>query len=356
MTSKERITAAVKMQPVDRLPLWPKLDGSYPGHWGKTNAEWHRELGTDIVGGCGQVCREVRKKTERDVNKSGSEMTTIYKTPLGELKMIDHFDEASQSWHPVVFPVKTKEDIKTMTVWYADAEVVFDKEALEQAKSRYAEIGDSAYVIGSIGTSAMQWFIQHLAGVENAHYFLADYPDEVKELFAAMHKILVARAKLEAEHSPADTLHLTENTSTTLTSPSQYETLGYPHVKEYCDIAKAAGRDMMIHMCGHLKIILPLLNTLKASSFEAFTSPTVGNTTFFDGRKACPDKCLIGGPNAYVWLWPAKKIIEYLEQQLDALPHHRGIFPSSAGVMPPLCAPETIRTVKQWLNGYRIRV
>ena len=225
----------------------------------------------------------------------------------------------------------------------------------EKAVSRYAQIGGNAYVISNIGTSAIQQFVQHWAGVEQAHYLMADNPDEVNELFAAVHKGLVKKAKIEAEHSPADSLHLTENTSTTLTSPTQYEKLSYPHVKEYCEIAKRAGRDVMIHMCGHLKLLLPLLSTLAAASFEAFTSPTVGNTTLLDGRKACPDKCLVGGTNAYVWLWPAKKIIEYMEQQLEALPHHRGIFMSSAGVMPPLCAPETIRTVKQWLDGYKLR-
>jgi len=31
------------------------------------------------------------------------------------------------------------------------------------------------------------------------------------------------------------------------------------------------------------------------AAFEAFTSPTLGNTTLLDGRTACPDKCLIGG-------------------------------------------------------------
>ena len=30
MTPKERWLAAIRMEPVDRLPFWPKLDGAYP--------------------------------------------------------------------------------------------------------------------------------------------------------------------------------------------------------------------------------------------------------------------------------------------------------------------------------------
>ena len=86
MTSKERVIAAVHLQPVDRLPFWPKLDGSYPSHWGKTNQEWHREIGSDVVGGCGQTYKESKKKTSQDVNRSGNEMTTVFKTPVGSLR------------------------------------------------------------------------------------------------------------------------------------------------------------------------------------------------------------------------------------------------------------------------------
>jgi uroporphyrinogen-III decarboxylase len=30
MTPKERWLAAIRMQPVDRLPFWPKINGAYP--------------------------------------------------------------------------------------------------------------------------------------------------------------------------------------------------------------------------------------------------------------------------------------------------------------------------------------
>ena len=108
-------------------------------------------------------------------------------------------------------------------------------------------------------------------------------------------------------------------------------------------------------MCGLLKDLLPDLNEVPASAFEAFTSPTLGNTSLADGRSACPEKCLIGGTNAMLWTRPAERIIAKIEADLDELPHHRGIVVTSAGVMPPLCEPETIKRVCQWIKGYEPR-
>ena len=44
------------------------------------------------------------------------------------------------------------------------------------------------------------------------------------------------------------------------------------------------------------------------------------------------------------------------EKDLDDLPHHRGIVLTSAGVMPPLCKPETIKTVCDWVKAYNARM
>jgi hypothetical protein len=95
---------------------------------------------------------------------------------------------------------------------------------------------------------------------------------------------------------------------------------------------------------------------LPVTAFEAFTPPTVGNTTLYDGRIACPEKCLIGGTNAAIWLMSAEQIISYIQENLDILPHHKGLCLSSAGVMPPSSAPEKIKKVKDWLDSYQIRV
>jgi hypothetical protein len=50
------------------------------------------------------------------------------------------------------------------------------------------------------------------------------------------------------------------------------------------------------------------------------------------------------------------EIIAEIKNRLDESPHHRGIVVTSAGVMPPLCKPETIREVCEWVKEYPVRI
>jgi hypothetical protein len=361
MTSKERWLAAAQMAPADRLPFWPKLDAAYPraqsGRFRDAAIDAiHDWIGSDKHVWVAPCVREVRVRTSLEVSTQGKVRRTAYRTPYGATEMITRFDEASQAWHPTRFPVRTRAEIRLMTAYFEDTEVVLDRELLEQARARIAEVGQDGVVCSSVGESPLMRWVEWIAGVENAHLLLADYPDEVETLFEAMHRVLLSKTRLVAEHSPVDMLYMTENTSTTLISPRQYRRYCYRHIQAYGEMARRYGRILALHMCGHLKLLLPMLSELPAQAFEAFTSPPVGNTRLLEGRAACPEKCLIGGTNAVLWTRTADEITAEIERDLDALPHHRGIAVTSAGVMPPLCPPETIRAVCAWVKQYSARM
>lgn len=360
MTPKERWLAAIRMKPVDRLPFWPKLDGAYPPAQQSPFREMdvdsiHDWIGSDKhiwINGC---TRDTRSRTSVEEIKDNNTMRTVFRTPHGEMTQVNTFDAPSNSWHPVEFPVKDVESIKWMTEMYDDITVKLDPDALLKARSQAEEIGQNAVTANAVGESALMHWVEWDAGVENGHCLLMDYPDEAEALFDAMHRFLLRKTTLISDNSPADLIYMIENTSTTLISPSQYQRYCLPHLREYARIAGNAGRNMVLHMCGHLKALLPDLATLPVQAFEAFTSPTLGNTSLLDGRSACPDKCLVGGTNAVQWTKTAQEIISKIEHDLDELPHHRGIVVTSAGVMTPLCKPETIRHVCEWVKHYSIR-
>jgi len=360
MTSRQRWRAALKSQPVDRLPFWPKINGAYFPHQRSpfrdyTVPQLHRWLGSDPCLGVGDGLRAVRSATRLEEKRGATSLQARFVTPRGTLTMVHLLDAASGSWHPVEFPVKSREDIETLRLWYEDCRPEIDPAGQEQVVRRVQEIGETAVTQATVGVSPLMDWLQHLAGIELGHFLLADVPEEVEGLFAAMHRVLLQRAELLAAHSPADTIWCSENTSTTLISPAQYEQYCLPHVSEYGRIVRAAGKIFVIHMCGYLKGLLPLLATVPADAFEAFTSPPVGNTRLIDGRSACPAVCLVGGTNATLWLRPAPQIIAEIDRDLAALPHWRGVVMSSAGVMPPACSPETIRTVCDHVHGIPFR-
>ncbi len=361
MTPKERWLAAIHMKPVDRLPFWPKLDGAYPKPQDMPFREMdldaiHEWIGSDKHTGISGCIRERRKCTTVETNKNNGVMHTVFRTPSRMLQLVQQFDEPSNSWHPTEFPVKTREDIQAMTEIFSDVTIELDPDGLQTAQRQSEQIGEDALTINGIGESPLMYWIEWMAGVENAHFLLMDHQQEVEALFDTMHSVLIDIIKLLCEHSPADVFYLMENTSTTLISPDQYRQYCARHVGEYAKLTKSAGRNLILHMCGHLKALLPDLDKIPAQAFEAFTSPTLGNTTMLDGRSACPGKCLIGGTNAMLWTRKADDIIAKIEADLDELPHHRGIVVTSAGVMPPMCKPETIKKVCEWVKLYPARM
>ncbi|OPZ30656.1 MAG: methylcobalamin:coenzyme M methyltransferase [Lentisphaerae bacterium ADurb.BinA184] len=361
MTPKERWLAAIHMQPVDRLPFWPKLSASYaPAQAepfrGMTLDALHNWMGSDRHGWVGTGLREVRTTTRLETAERDGVHTTFYHTPHGDLRLVQRFDAASQSWHPVEFPVKTRGDLAVMTAFWRDVRIEVDAAGLAAAREQCRRAGGDQLLGVGIGESPLMQWVEWLAGIENAHYLLADHPDEVEELFAAIHAGLVRKAQVMAEKNPADVFYMTENTSTTLISPDQFRRHCLRHLTEYGRILDAAGRPLVLHMCGHLKALLPDLAKVPARAFEAFTSPTLGNTTLLDGRTHCPHTCLIGGTNAMLWTRPAAEIIARIQADLDVLPHHRGLVVTSAGVMPPLCRPDTIREVCEWVKAHPARM
>jgi hypothetical protein len=251
-------------------------------------------------------------------------------------------------------PINVKDDIHIMQEWFNDCQYSVDQENIEKGKIIRNTLGDRGITAENIGESPLMYFIEWLAGIENAHYLLIDHPQDVEGLFATIHGNLLQKTKLVTEKSIADMLYFTENTSTTLISPQQYRDYCLSYINQYGEIINSEGKFFVLHMCGHLKQLLPDLITTVASAFEAFTSPPVGNTTFYDGKKNCPDKCLIGGTNATLWLCSPQEIIHQIEIDLEKLHDHRGIVVTSAGVMPPYCKPETIKEVCNWVKNYKI--
>ena len=321
MTSRERWLAALDFRPVDHLPFWPKI---FPGYTMAQAAAYrdmsipalHAWFGTDEHAYLPDWLRPVRKRTSLEIVDEGDRRSIRYSTPHGVLEGIDRFDAPSQSWHPVVFPVRTVEDVSLLTEFYADTRYEVDPERLEHVKATVQERGESLCSAGSIGESPLMYWLEYSAGVENGHFLLADHRADVEALFEAHHQVLLRRAELMAETCPVDVLYMIENTSTTLISPAQYRRYCYGHITAYGEIVRQAGRKLVLHMCGHLKALLPDLAMLPAVAFEAFTSPTLGNTTLLDGRTTCPDKCLVGGTNAILWTQPAHAIIAQIEADL----------------------------------------
>ena len=114
-------------------------------------------------------------------NENG-DITIKYITKYGTCVNRRKIDPETESMHPTDMCIKTLEDIKIMTEWYNSSEFVFDKDANDIAKARYAECGQDAVVSEVVVETPFMYYLEYLAGIAEGHILLADYEDEIEAL------------------------------------------------------------------------------------------------------------------------------------------------------------------------------
>ena len=362
MTSRERLLAAYRREPVDRVPYWAKVANST---WRRSQPEAVRELSDrELLDGIhadgifhapgGVRVSLPRVRAEEDL--AGNVRTTVTHTPDGDLVERWACDPTTGSWHPVEFPVKTPEDLGRFRWLYTGRVIERNDEQAELSARRAEEVGRRGITLTGWGTSPLMHLVEHVIGPAETTYFLVDHPRVMDELIALMHEANCQLVRAVARNTAADAIVSVENTSTSLISPGQFERYCFRHLCDYGRIIQAAGKMHELHMCGLLYDLLGRIDAIPASSIEAFTAPPLANTRLADGKARAPSKTFVGGTCVNVW-WrhTAGEIAEYVRGELDACADHRGIVLTTAGVAPPACPMETFRAVGEWLATVPVR-
>lgn len=353
---KERWLMTIRGEETDRLIFWPKIfNSSYMKNQctrfqNMTIRQIHDYVGSDIQLYLPDYITFLRTGCTFEEQIRDGMYIKRYGTPHGRLEEIQKYDETTQSYHPIKTAVHTREDILLLTEYISSLSPEIDFDRLDEAKIIYKEFGDRGLVADNIGESPFMDFVEWYAGIENAQYLVMDYPDEVEELLREMQRVNLRLTELKTEYSPADVLYFTENTSTTIISPTQFSEYCKPFLTDYANLCRQGERTLFYHMCGHLKFILDEIDEIPFDGIEAVTSPPVGNTTFADVRKIIKNKCLIGGTNCVTWVHTPEQIISEINDSLNQLEHYRGIVLGTGGIIPPSCSPDTLRQVMEYIK------
>ena len=170
-------------------------------------------------------------------------------------------------------------------------------------------------------------------------------PEVFEEMIALMHEDAMRDLRARLPYQKADTFWISENTSTTLISPDLFREYCMPHLRAFGDLALEHGLIPVHHMCGTLNVLLEMIDALPAMVNEAFTTRPLGDASLAEGRERMPSKALIGGTNATLWMAPEDEIIGTVEEDLANCANRRGIFLTSAGVLPSLVSFEKAKRV-----------
>ena len=357
MTGRERLQAILRKQPADRLSWTTLVDNNtlsgLPEELrGNSGIDFYRHLGCDIFMLNGWNTRHDLRGPAMswapDVACSGREENgryiTEWKTPRGTLTGI------SERGHPIKYPVDTLEAVAIYRAMWEGARFTAcdDTEAL-RAIDRL--IGDDGVVTRFWGPSTIPRLLEVDMGVESFYYLLADHPAEMEGLIRTIHERELEAFRILAD-GPWDSVTLIENTSTYYIGPEIYRRFNMPHQREFVDLVKSRGKAALLHMCGHVGTILPLIKETGCDGIHALTPPPTGNTPWEQALDVLGEDLVIIGcldPSIFI-----SGRVEDVGPALDALvtprlrASHFVLAPFADGIRVGL---DRFRAVKEWVDG-----
>lgn len=292
MTSAERLAAALDGRPVDRLPFSPFLAYWWEHSPAAVQAAGQRaflqEVGADpLWRGAPCPVRTVEPaelRTQRD--ERPDRVVTTVETPVGRLVSEHRRSAEGSTWFLTGHPLRTREDFRVQRWIEERTTVAWDDGAALRHLAGDGADGLSVGMLLPWGKSAFQRLVEHHVGTEELAYALADFPEEVEALLAAMQANDAAAVALCAERGPYAWWLTWEDSSTQNYSPAQYRRWIAPEIAGWCGTLRAHGRRYMQHACGHVRALLPLMRDSGIAAIESVSPRPTGNVELAEVRAA----------------------------------------------------------------------
>lgn len=248
---------------------------------------------------------------EKVIKQNGEIQDITYNSPAGSLH------EIRRKGQTVEHKVKSLDDLKLLMKMWENIKIVpaidrFNK-ALDTGRGKWPVIPSL------LECSPVQNFLQNETGVENFWYMLADDTLLVEEAMKIWQELMKKKYEI-IRKLPCIGFFQTENTSTTMISPFFYKKYSLKHIQDLTLIAKEEGKRTLIHMCGLLHDLMPLLNESGMNGIHALTTPTTGDTCFRYAFDIMPeDFFTLGRFGSHFWY--RKNRQEILDALSFILPH-----------------------------------
>ena len=292
MTGRERLHNIINKVPVDRISWTTLVDDVTRSVMPRpvramAPFDFYRHIGCDILqfGNYGlpkslrmiPPCQLITPNIETNSYMTADgQQVTERKTDRGTLIAV------SKNAHPVKYPVESLDELERLKDIWLNSYYQETPDMEESYERVDAEIGDSGIYVPTIDPSPIQQLIEFEMGIANFYYLLQDYPKEMAELFEVMHACRLREYRIFASRIRSEAIILTENTSSTLTSPSVYAKYSLPQIRDYVEAIHQCGKKTILHMCGLLEDLLPLIKETGLDGINGLTPPPFGDTRFED--------------------------------------------------------------------------
>ncbi len=302
MTHRQRILAAARRQPVDKIPFGARIDLWYNYHAGhgtlpKKYQGWNmvdilRDQGTGVQLRHGETWKREYSNVEIEVKKEPPRTTTIWRTPKGDVSMETIFtpEEGPVNPYEVDHPFKGPDDypiieyILENTTLIPDLTAYYEKEKL---------IGEDGVVRTGSGYSPMQRVMRYWIGFERFFYELHDNRARVEHLFELEKELAKQRIRILSD-LPVEIPGICGNWDDSFHTPI-FAKYFLPWLKETSDYFHSIGKLTQVHVDGEMKRLIPFFPETGIDVAEAWSPAPMTSVTTAELRKAWGDAVTIWG-------------------------------------------------------------
>jgi len=304
MNLSENVYAALSNKPHDRIPFFAdlswyytslvnqgKLDKQYEGQEGML--KFHTDLGVSMCFYPPGLWKTEYTDLDITVDESGGRRVTTYNSKIGKTRQVEEFLPSSHNWAIREHFIKTVEDLRIMTHIWENTNHFPNYEPFTQISKLWGDFG-TPVGFSYAGVSPLQRLLTRWAGVVTTYNLLADYADELEEIFLRLETADDAIFDILAQ-SPAFYIEICDNLSSEITGAYNFERYNAPVYKKHNDNLHKAGKFTGIHIDGTLRGCLKLLAKCGFDAAEAVTPAPVGDIQLADLRAEAGDIVIWGG-------------------------------------------------------------
>ena len=331
MTDRERVLAILDGHTPDRIPWIPRLQvwhqahtnmGSLPEQFeGMDLRRVERELGMGTPARSGGVAaREQHGDVEVSAQEEGDSTLTTYRTPAGSVSTrhrgSDVLRQAGIGNMEVEHFIKGPDD-------FAAVEYLMQHTHYRPTYQEYldyeADIGDDGYPLVSAGDCPFHYFLQKLAGYQNAYYLLFDYPDKVEHLLGVIEEVERERLWPLVADSPARLVLHGVHLDSSMTPAPMFSRYITPYYRDFTALLRPRGITLAMHADNDSRLILEHIREAGYGMAETFTTAPQVTCTLEEARAAWGTDVIIWGGVPSVLLESA-----YSDEQFES--YMRGVF------------------------------
>lgn len=318
MTSKQRLLAAIRSEPVDHVPLTWAFWGR-PRHprvtWQdeRQRLQFYRERGWDayISLWCGvRTGPQVRTEMFRERDATGPVLRQVWHTPAGtlteRLRLTDDWPEAQESTQAVGLlhdfrtsryieaPFKDEKDLATLPYLFpfdVAAETEWITNWVRDTRALADEFQVPIFVDSRPGLDWLLWLFPAAEAVLRT----IDSPDMVKRLLAHIGEAYRRRVEIFLSLGIDGIIRSGWYESADLWSPALFRQLAVPALQRELRTAHAAGVPVVYLMDSGVVPLLPDLAKLEFDCLAGVDPATAGSTDLAMVRRGLPGKALWGG-------------------------------------------------------------